>query len=256
MNRSNRSQMGDDVTERPSWLVPAILVGITLIISGGYLYWYFGPSVGDLIGHTPNASIKTRPIDLSVSGVSFRIPENYTQFPRARKGGARDSVALHALLPRLEPFSASNARSFHNNGPESRVVHFQIEAFRSPLEEVERLERIYMPRVVDTLGKPVRAGLIRYEFADDRGRFKNEDLFVGKLEGGGKAVILCVKETEEVDNPNCRRDFEFGSQLSLSYRFKRSHLEDWREINGSILELINQFEADALAAAPISTQAE
>lgn len=241
------SGQGEDVVERPSWFYPAILFAVTMIIALGILYLYFGPSVDDLVGNTPNASVSDRPITFVIAGQPMLVPENFTQFPRDRKGGDRHSVALYALLPDFAPFTVRNAQSFTDNSADSRVVHFQIEAFRSPLTESQRLERIYLERVVDPSGEPGPAGLRRFEFADRSGRFGNEDLFVAPLRGGTYPVIMCVRETAVIDNPNCRRDFEIGDGLAVSYRFKRSRLDDWQEINDGVLALINHFRSEGEA---------
>lgn len=247
----SRNEMGEEIVERPSWLLPAILGAITVVISLVFLYRYFGPTVDDLAGNTPTASIATRPIAISIGGHRMVIPENYTQFPRDRKAGESSGVSLYALLPRFTPFTLRTEDEFADNGPDSRVIHIKIEAFRSPLSEEERLERIYLGRVRDASGRLGPAQLMGYEFADQSGRFGTEDLFVGQLSNGTRAVFMCVKETAVIENPSCRRDFSLSDGLEVRYRFKRSRLEDWREINAGVVALIEDFlaagETQALA---------
>ncbi|MCP5432507.1 MAG: hypothetical protein H6923_04470 [Alphaproteobacteria bacterium] len=238
--RQSRSELGEEVVERPSWLYPAMLAGLTLVIALVILYFYFGPRPEDLVGDTPNASVATRPIDFVISGRRFLIPENYTQFPRDRKGGERSGVTLYALLPDFLPFTARTADEFSDNGPRSRVVNIQIEQSFSPLDEAARLERIYLQRVRDPNGAPGPAGLTAFEFADKSGRFANDDLFVGKTDSG-LAVFMCVKESAVIDNPNCRRTLGIGGTITVRYHFKRSRLQDWREINLGVLNLIGDF---------------
>lgn len=237
----SQTQGTEEVTERPTWLVPVILSGITFLIAGIILYWYFGPTVDDLLGKTPDASFSERPVTMSINGHVFRIPENYTQFPKHRKGGELPSVALYGLYPRIDPFYARSADAFANNGPKSRVVHFTIETYRSPLTEEERLTRLYLDLVTDPNGTPFTAGLTRFTFKPNTGRFNNEDLFVADLDGGKVAVILCVRESDAVPNPSCRRDLYLGGGLGLTYRFKRARLNDWQRIDERVVALVRGF---------------
>jgi hypothetical protein len=230
----------EDAHEESSWTTPLRVLVITLVLSIGFIYYYFGPTVDDIQGNIPVASVSDRPISLSIGGRSFVIPENYTQFPRARRGGVRENVALYARLPDYEPYAADLVEEFETNSAYSPIVHFQIESYRAPLNERQRVVRSYMPVVIDPKGEEGPAGLTLYRFSEGSGYF-NEDLFLGDDDRGGLAVIRCTKQMSDLLFPYCRRDTKLLETVGLSYRFRRSRLADWRSIDNGIHDLAISF---------------
>lgn len=230
----------EDAQEESSWSTPFRVLAITLVLSGGFLYYYLGPSVDDIQGNTPESSISEVPIDLIVGETNFSIPENFTQFPRARRGGVRENVALYALLPTLEPFSLEHASKFEDSSEGSPIVHFQIESYRAPFNEEERFVRIYQPKLVSRDGTEGPDGLTMFSFKEDTG-YQDEDLFVGKDDLGKMAILRCTRLRSDLLFPNCRRDSQITATIGLSYRFKRSRLDDWRKIDNDIRGLAFSF---------------
>src|SRR5581483_6444137 len=107
------------------------------------------------------------------------------------------------------------------------------------LPESERFKRIYLNYVVDTQGAPGPFGLTQYAFREDSG-YRGEDLFIG-TDAKGMVVMHCARLSQTVPSPNCLRDVPVSSTVALSYRFKRSHLAQWREIDDGIMGLIRRF---------------
>jgi hypothetical protein len=56
-------------------------------------------------------------------------------------------------------------------------------------------------------------------------------------------ALLCTKIAPEAVSPNCMRDMPIGDELSLSYRFTRAHLNDWRKIDTGIRARLTEFSA-------------
>jgi hypothetical protein len=231
----------DDNAKREStWGTPIRILLITLVFASGFLYYYFGPSLNELQGNRPEASAVATPIDLVIGGRNFKIPENFTQFPRARRGGARANVALYAMLPDYEPFTIANETAFESNTDDSPIVNFQLESVRSPFEEEERVQRIYMPQVIDEKGERALYGLTHFQFGDTSG-YQDQDLFIGTDSAGRTAAILCAKTLQEILPPSCRRFTHLTDGVKLSYRFKRTYLRNWKEIDGGIRDLALSF---------------
>ena len=230
----------EDVREESPWRYPAIIVVLTLILSGGVAYYYFGPSISDFRGDTPQASGRETPIHMEIGGARFVIPENYTQYPRARRGGPRDSVSLYAVYPTFEPYTVRNDRLFYENEADNPVIYFEIQLARLPMTETERVDHIYRERLADQDGDELGYGLTLHEFASDSS-YADEDLFLGEDEDGNTVAFLCTRLTTVVPSPNCRRDLELSDGLRLSYRFKRAHLEEWRQINSGLLDLVASY---------------
>lgn len=233
----------DNARQESSWGTPLRILLITVLFAAGFLYYYFGPSINELQGNRPEASANTTLISLSIGGQHFTIPENYTQFPRARRGGSRANVALYAKLPDLTPYTIADENLFESNEPDSPIVHFQLESQRSPFNEAERIERIYMPSVVDREGERALYGLTHFRFVEGSGN-QDQDLFLGTDELGRTAAIICDRNLQDILPPSCRRFTELTGGVNLSYRFKRNHLRDWKLIDGSVRSLALSFQDD------------
>lgn len=230
----------EEVKEESPWRYPAIIIVLTLILSGGVAYYYFGPSLQDLSGDTPQASARETPIHMEISESRFVIPENFTQYPRARRGGPRDSISLYAVFPSFDPYLVRHDRHFFENDPENPIIYFEIHLARLPLTEAERVEQIYLERLSGEAGEELGFGLTQFAFADDSS-YADEDLFLGEDENGQVVAIICTEVSSVVPSPNCRRGLELSDGLRLSYRFKRAHLDRWREINSGLVGLIDSF---------------
>lgn len=228
---------------------------IVLVFASGFLYYYFGPSLNELQGNRPEASAHTTPITLVIGGAKFVIPENFTQFPRARRGGARENVALYAMLPNLEPFTVSNETKFESNEANSPIIHFQLESVRSPFDEEQRIDRVYLPSVLDISGERALYGLTHFQFLDGSG-YQDQDLYIGTDNQGRRAALTCGKEHQEILPSSCRRYTELTDSVMLSYRFKRSRLRDWKEIDASVRDLALVFLVDGEVSGDVQRQAE
>lgn len=240
----------DYVHEESGWSTALKIFFLTVILSGLLLYYYFGPTISELRGDTPQGSPSPAPITLVIGGETFVIPENYTQFPRSRRGGDRPNVALHALLPNYEAFSLSKKDIFEGNEPASPVIHFQLESNRTPFSEEQQFERIYLLNVVDTNGSPGPYGLTRYTFKPESG-YKNEELFVKRIDDGDLVVLRCFREDVGLISPSCRRDTRLLPSVNFSYRYKRVHLPRWQEIDREVKTLTLSFHrAQPLDAMP------
>jgi hypothetical protein len=231
---------GEEVKEESPWRYPAIIIVLTLILSGGVAYYYFGPSISDIRGDTPQASAKETPIHMEIGDSRFVIPENYTQYPRARRGGPRDSVSLYAIYPNFAPYARRHDDFFAENTPNNPVIYFEIHIQRLPMTEADRVEQIYREHLDGEEGQQLGFGLTEHHFANGT-PYQDEDLFLGENDNGDVVAILCTQASSVVPSPNCRRDMELSDGLRLSYRFKRHHLEEWRAINEGLVNLVDSF---------------
>jgi hypothetical protein len=150
-------------------------------------------------------------------------------------------IALIAMLPDLQGYTLGAAPDLTSNAPDSRVVYVTLKSDKPVLPEQDRLDRIYVPQVVDAKGKAGPFGLRQYTFRADSG-YHDQDLFVGPTDAGPMA-LLCVKIAPENVSPSCMRDMPVGDGLSLSYRFKRAHLSEWRKIDTGIRGRLAEFSA-------------
>jgi hypothetical protein len=143
------------------------------------------------------------------------------------------------MMPRLDGYSLALAKQFGGNAPDSPIINVRLASGRAPVLEAERLDRIYRLLVENPDGEAHPDGLIRFSFRQDSG-YRAQELFSGSIDGQTIA-ILCDRISADTPSPNCLRDIPFGEALSLSYRFKRALLPQWREIDSAVRELVNGF---------------
>ncbi|HWA02164.1 MAG TPA: hypothetical protein VG819_01440 [Rhizomicrobium sp.] len=238
MSRSEDS--GETVRKRSGWLLPLAVLLVVTILSALFLLFYLFPSPPPLFAEQQNPTSSTSVVEYRFDRLKLWIPQNYLEFDSGRKGGRRAEVALWALLPDMAGWSNWDAAAFSDNSARSNVVYMSVRADRIGLSEADRLRRIYLVYATDPRGAPGPYGLAKYAFSPDSG-YRNEDLFVGSHEGG-LVVMHCARLGPGVPSPNCLRDMPLGRGASVTYRFKRSKLNHWREIAGGVARLMASFE--------------
>ncbi len=239
---------GEEVRRESSWRYALGVFAATLVLSAFFLYHYVGPSVDDLSGSAPKPTISDDRSSIAVGEALFSIPANHTVYPRARRSGRRPSIDLYALWPTMRPYSPTQRSEFIENAPRSRRIDIHISAEKQLFDEIQRLERLYMPLTLTNSATRTPSGLIRHSFAERRpdtptNGYKDTELFIGDAADGQTLVLLCGIETEINNSPDCRREYEFAG-VSVAYRFKRPYLPEWRAIDervrGFVAELYDQ----------------
>ncbi len=230
---------GEPIQKRSGWLLPLAVFVVTAVLSAAVLYYYLGPRPPGFVRDTPSPTADTTPVALTVNGVSFAVPANHIVYRAAQQGGEQADVALFALLPDFRGFSPADAQRFASNAPDSAAIFLLIRGDRLNLTESERLKRIYLGYVGSQMGMPGPYGLTQYDFRDDSG-YRGEDLFVGQT-ARGPAVFRCVRFSADVPSPSCLRETPLTQGVALSYRFKRAHLSQWREIGTGADALVRSF---------------
>jgi hypothetical protein len=240
------------IRKRSGWLIPLGVFLVTAVLSALVLLYYLAPTAPNFLEEQVSPTSSSETVALQVHGLKLWIPANYLQYESARKGGARNEIALFALLPDMTGWSNWESSSFTGNTPDSPVVYILIREERVNLTEADRLSRIYMAYVTDPHGAPGPFGLTQYTFREDSG-YRNEDLFVGETPTGIE-VLRCVRLSEAVPSPSCLRDLPIAHGVSLSYRFKREHLARWRMIGDGIDRLVVSFEKPPKPQAAVQLQ--
>ena len=238
---------GDEIKEESSWRYPLGIFLATLVLCAIFLYYYVGPSVDDFSGNTPTPAITEEPIAIEIGGVSFEPQANYTVYPRARRGGARDEVSLYALWPTMAGYSPAQRRDFVENEPQSRRIDILISKRNSFFGEAERLETLYLPQTTDQRGVRTPYQLTKFTFKDQRtdvptSGYADTELFVGNDEDGAVFALFCFEERDAIRSPDCWREYEFNEQIEVTYRFKRPYLPEWRSIDTAVRNYIKSIQ--------------
>ena len=232
-------EFGGPAKQRSVWLIPLAVFVVTAALSALVLAYYFAPTPPELVTEHPSPTDESRRVALGVGSLGFRIPGNHILFASDRKGGKRTNVRLVAFLPDLRGYSASDSQALANNSTNSEVIYLSLREERFNISEKDRLDRIYLPQVVSREGAPGPFGLKQYAFKPSTG-YRDDDLLVGGSEAGPVA-LRCTRPSKVAPSPNCLRETLLGPGVTLTYRFKRSRLEEWKDIDKGVRQLIVSF---------------
>ncbi len=243
---ARQNQDGDElVHERPAWILPALVILAVTTFSSLFLYYYFGPAPGELLGYTPRASAESRKVEAVVGDTRFLIPENFTRYPSQRSGGNHTEIAMHALLPDFTPYSPALQAEFSDNSPNAEMVFFNLHQADNMLSAKRRLSEIYARHFTTTTPDKSVPGLEKFTFREDSG-YRDQDLLVGADADGRLVLLMCQHVTSLIPSPNCMRTLLLKRSLALTYRFKRTHLGDWQRIDDLLMRKVASFEAPGL----------
>lgn len=241
---------GEEVREESGWRYPFLIFVATLLLSGFVLVYYFGPRPEELSGDVPRPSISEDSVIISVGGLQFDVPANHTVFPRDRRPGARDSLALYAAWPRMDGYTPSRRIDFVENRRNSRRIDVLIEENNTPFDEPERLEILYKQHVTDAGGVPDENGLTKYTFgrasslAPGAG-YENRIMYTGLTEDGELAVIFCYDYPDESLIPaDCYRIYDVTEEVWVRYIFKEVYLPEWRKIDLAVKAFVDDLRVD------------
>jgi hypothetical protein len=230
-----------EAIEEPSWAIPVTVIVVVGILSLGFLAYYFAPTITEILGHAQKPSEETQPVDVVIAGVRHLIPTNYTRFAYGRRGGIQDKIELYALLPDLKPYEPDLVEAFQDGSAESQVVYFDIEAQAEGFTEDNRFRKLYLKLVNEVHGYRGPYGLRRYAF-ERTTAYRDEELFVRENDDGTVVMFRCYKNEPQIVSPTCRRDLELGNGLELHYRFMRSQLGNWEDIDQGLRALARSFQ--------------
>ena len=234
-------RLNDDETvrRRSGWLIPMSVFGVTFVLSAVFLLYYLAPRGDSLFNEQAMPTSRSDVVTVSVNGRPFHIAANYLMYDSARSGGEHGEIAVFALLPDLSGWSNWAADAFASNAADSDVVFLTLHKDRFGVKESDKMVRVYSDYLADRTGRDGPYGLRQYAFREDTG-YRGEDLFVGQTDGG-PVVLRCVRLAPEVPSPSCLRETPLGHGVSLTLRFKRAHLEAWRDIAAKTDKLVASF---------------
>jgi hypothetical protein len=234
-----RNNDDETLRRRSAWLIPLSIFGVTFALSAVMLLYYLAPRGNSLFNEQAAPTSRSDIVAISVGGKGFRIPANYLMYDSARSGGERADIAMYALLPDLSGWSNWAADAFASNAPDSDVVFLTIHKDKLGVKEGDKLTRVYSDYLADHNGREGPYELRQYAFRPDTG-YRGEDLFVGQTDAG-PVVLRCVQLAPDVPSPSCLRETSVAPGVSLTLRFKRAHLDSWRDITVKTDRLLASF---------------
>jgi len=75
--------------------------------------------------------------------------------------------------------------------------------------------------------------------------YAGTELYLGEAADRSVIAIFCFKQSDDNPSPECWRELELSPSLSLTYRFKRPQLAEWRKIDSDVRALVEKFRAPA-----------
>ena len=205
----------------------AALVLASLAISVGGKW--FGRSIA-MAGHTDDRSLR----EIVIGNNVISVPANAIRFERARRDGPAQRLDLYLRWPELDGYSELTRDDFNHAKGVRRIIFVLLERQTMSRDMSGRLAPIYS-KVIAQPGATGPAGLVVHDFTDQSG-YVDEVLAVGERSGQAPFVARCLSgaSAEESLAP-CQRDILIGDGLSLSYRFPKELLTNWRELDAAIL---------------------
>ena len=200
---------------------------VSMAISAGGKW--FGRSIA-MAGHTDDRSLR----EIVIGNTIISAPVNAIRFERARRDGPAQRLDLYLRWPELDGYSELTRDDFNHTKGSRRIIFVLLERQTMSRDMSGRLAPIYS-KVIAQPGIAGPAGLVVHDFTDQSG-YVDEVLAVGERSGQAPFVTRCLSgaSAEESLAP-CQRDILIGDGLSLSYRFPKELLTDWRELDAAIL---------------------
>ena len=194
---------------------------------------WFGHTIA-LAGYTDD----TTPHEVVIGNDVIAAPSNMIRFEKARRDGIANRLDLYLRWPELDGYSEATRSAFNNTDGDKRIIFLGLEPRMMTRDMSGRLAPIYNALTVKP-GVPGPEGMTLFGFTENSG-YLNEVLAVAARAGEPAFVARCLngEEAEESLAP-CERDVFVGKDLSLTYRFSRELLGEWRELDRAVVAKTN-----------------
>ena len=206
--------------------IAAVIVVVVLIVGlRAAMNAYYESAV--LSGFTAD----TTPVELVMAGEPLAIPANMIRSARTRRGGDTERVELAVHWPSLGGFSEDLAEVFRGESGSSPVIYLSISAREMAADSTGRLADVYARFFVGP-ASPGPNGLVGRQLSDESG-YGGEIIYFTPAEAY-PFVARCIADPEAGVPATCLRDINVGGNLMLLYRFDRSLLAEWAELDAGM----------------------
>jgi len=226
-------------TERRFNLWPYAL-GVVLLACLGMLGWwiFFSQASIGLFGSASEPTDSDRTVTLTLAGQRFFIPESYLRTRAQRSGGDVDQIDIHTLWPTMNGFSEAEGEDFRDKSANSRVIYITLAAPTQVWRPAERFYQVY-PYYFASPEEPAEYGLKTRRMAEDSGVADHDVLY---HQGDDRFTLFhCLRDKPDLMPADCVGDKVIEPRILARYRFRRSMLAEWREIDTMIEELLAGF---------------
>ena len=205
----------------------AALVILSLAISIGGRW--FGRAIS-MAGYTDDTSMR----EIVIGNDVISAPANTIRFEKSRRDGVASRLDLYLRWPEMDGYSEAARPAFNNTDGQKRIIFLGFEPRMMSRDMSGRLQPIYSALTVQP-GVPGPEGMTLYGFRENTG-YLNEVLAVAARAGEQPFVARCLSGAEaEKSLAPCERDVFVGQDLSLTYRFPRELLGEWRALDAAVM---------------------
>ena len=226
-------------TERRSFLRP-IMLGFAALMLFVALIWFvfYGPGFNSLFGTSDTPTISDSAVTLNLAGQRFVIPKNYLRRSEQRRSGDVDQIEIQAVLPNLVGFSQDMADDFADKTGGSKVIYITLTAPKRIMRPAERFHQIYPYYFAG----PERQGDfgLNLRNMDESSGFDDFDILYEQV-GNQFFLYHCLKPQNELMPSDCLADKVVEPKILARYRFRRSALAHWQDVDTAVESLLSRF---------------
>jgi len=220
---------------RRIWLVAGaitLVVAILIVLANLAVYWLRGEAI------KAGLSTDTRPVHVELATKNLEVPANMIRFSDQRRKGPHDRLDLVVQWPTMSGYSERTAGAFDDVSPDAPLLFLSVRPRGDSVDSTTRLIGLYT-RFFDGSGGPGPAGLVSRRLQPGSG-YDSEEIF---FEPGSTDPFSarCAKNTNDVIPTTCLRDINIGEDLTVSSRFRKPLLADWRRLDPAIRMLIDKM---------------
>lgn len=205
------------------------LLSIAVSVTGKWL----GASIV-MAGHTDDTSTR----EIVIGNNVIVAPANAIRFERQRTNGIVARLDLYFRWPQMDGYSRAASADFNHAGNTRNILFLSLEPQIMSRDMSGRFEPIYRSLIID----PATAGPngIRFYGFSPKSGYLNETLAVAARSGDEPYVARCLSgDAADESLAACQRDIQLGDGLSLSYRFPKELLADWKALDAAVVARAN-----------------
>lgn len=236
------THLPNEPEERPGWLYPLILFGITLVIGAIMLAVFLAPDFEEVIAASPTSDADA--VQVVIAGRTFDIPTNYIHDSAARGGGTMDRIQLDALLPDLRGFGDDDDDEIRDVTRTSPAITVTLVSGTPELNERDRFERIYARNAASSQAPYEYAGFRVTPLTRESG-YAGQSAFTREQDGEFVVLLCSADDRDNEIGGFCQREMAWGQNLTLVYGFRGGHLGQWPALDQAVRALLTRFERKA-----------
>lgn len=169
--------------------------------------------------------------ELVVGGINFRVPTGYLRFAEQHRNGVLPGIDIALAWPTMAPLGdAETLRAT----PRENIVFVGISDVDGAMDTTDLLGTVYREVFVGPI-EHTQSGLVRRQL-DPQAGYVDETVLYDISTGSGFAA-RCAGGGETVWE-TCYRDVVLTNGLTVTYRFSPLLLEQWRQLDESILSFL------------------